>query len=251
MNFTSFHNQSISILHFPGKQKKENAEKIWELSETHFRKPENLTIVSIMTPDLVCESPLHHQLYEVNHIPYINGCPKTHLQWINKHKPRYVLNALDIVDTEYALILDGNDVVIVDDLDKSLESYFSYERDIIYNATSNRFPDLPLDEIPFADENNARKILFGPFCYLNAGCCIGKTEALKWFYQEVNDLTKLENVPSEQYYVRKAMGLHQDRVFFDYDCRVFQAFNKGVKLEFNDGEQKDLNPDGEVAKKEE
>lgn len=231
MDFKSFHENNVSILHFPGKQKKTYAKEIDMMKEIEFTMPEDLSIISIMTPDVVESSPLHYQLTK-NNVSYINTVPADHKMWINRHKPRYVKKALELVRTNYCLILDGNDVVIVDNLDDIIEKFNCYERDIIYNATSNRFPNLEVDKIP-GIKDDQRIMMFGPFCFLNAGVCIGKTEALRWFYDEVIEAVEKENIPSEQYFVRKVMNNHQDKVFFDYDCRLFQAFNAGTTLTLN------------------
>lgn len=230
MSFKSFHNNEVSLLHFPGQQKNLYWDKIQELKELPVTKPDDISIVCILTPDKLDEAPLHYQLTKSG-IEYYNSVPENHKMWINKHKPQYVVDALKQVNTEFTLVTDGNDVVLVDDLEKMKKAFFGYEKLIMFNATSNRFPNIPLDFIPYVDEvPGTRQILFGPFCYLNAGVCFGYTDVLIQFYQEVAEATKYENVPSEQYYVRKVMGVHQDQVFFDYDCRMFQAFNRGVEF---------------------
>lgn len=246
----SFHNFDIFVAHFPGKQKVTQANVLNALKEIEFHKPDNISIISIMTPDVVKESPLHYQLTK-NGYSYINSVPKNHKMWINRHKPRYLIEALEQVDTEYCLILDGNDTAIVRDLDEIINVFECYEKNIVFNSTSNCFPNLPIDKIEYVDDYNARPILFGPFCYLNAGVCFGYTKALKEFYKEVVEQIEKENVPSEQYYVRKIMGKHQDTVFFDYDCRLFQAFNKGVTLEYNQKQDKEDPPAEESNQSEE
>ena len=233
MKFKSFHNHNICLLHFPGQQKNTYADKIdtWSKKIT-IPKPHDISIVSIMTDDVMDKSPLHKQLTNSD-IKYYNV--QIGKQWINKHKPRYVVEALKQCPTTFTLVTDGNDVVLVDDLDNLVLPFLSYEKSIIYNATSNRFPDIPLEYIPYVDDApGIRQVLFGPFCYLNAGVCFGYTQDLIGFYEAVAEATDLENVPSEQYYVRKLFGLNQDKVFFDYDCRMFQAFNRGIEIEEGD-----------------
>lgn len=232
MYFTSFHGNPVSILHFPGKQKIKMKDVIDEFKEFQVSLPSNLTIISVITPDYISTSPLHYQLSKSN-IKYINPVPENFKMWINKDKPNYVCQALKKVKTEYCLVLDGNDVVIVDQLDDIIRKFEGYGKDIIFNATSNRFPDLPVDSIDGLNDIERPK-LFGPFCYLNAGCCIGRTKALKKFYKEVAIDCNISSVPSEQYHIRKVMNKHQNKVFFDYDCRIFQVFNKGMAVKLND-----------------
>ena len=239
MDIKSFHGYDFFVAHFPGQQKITQSKTLNMLKEIKFHKPDNISIISIMTPDIIDKSPLHYQLVQ-NGIEYVNPVPKDHKMWINKHKPRYIVEALKNIDTKYCLILDGNDTAIVRDLDDMAKVFECYEKAIVFNSTSNRFPNLSIDHIEFVDDNNARPILFGPFCYLNAGVCFGYTPHLLAFYEEVVICADMENVPSEQYYVRKVMGRHQNEVFFDYDCRLFQAFNKGITLKSPEDEVEDL-----------
>lgn len=122
--------------------------------------------------------------------------------------------------TEYALILDGADVCIMSDLSDIVERFKTYDKDIIFNATIRRFPQVEIDYI----ENRE---LLGKYCYFNAGCCIGKTKALLEFYQECQKVIRTDRHknPSEQYYVRQVFNKHQDKVFIDYDCKIFQVWH--------------------------
>ena len=65
---------------------------------------------------------------------------------------------------------------------------------------------------------------------MNAGCCIGKTKALRAFYKECLDIFKSsdkdEYWQSEQYFVRKAFAKNMKKVWFDHDCRIFQVWHK-------------------------
>ena len=81
---------------------------------------------------------------------------------------------------------------------------------------------------------------YGIYNYLNAGICIGKTDALIEFYQECWDIAKYDSKnpyhSSEQYYVRKVFDTHQDTVFFDWDCRFFQIWHKATYTYSDDGQ---------------
>lgn len=245
MVFKSFHDNPVNVLHFPGSQKITNRPAIDKLKEYPVTCPDDITIISIMTPDLVPLSPIHYQLTKSG-IAYINTVPENHKMWLNKDKAGYIVEALKEVTTPYALILDGNDTVIVDGLDDLVYKFNGYGKDIIFNATQNRFPDIEIDQIDNIDGHwgVSRAIFFGPFCHLNAGVCLGKADALRWFYEEVKEAASKENIPSEQYYVRRIFGKHQDTVFFDYDCRLFQAFNKGMMLHFEEDNPEELNIGG-------
>lgn len=232
MAFSSIYGHPVSILHFPGQQKFSLDTALKQFKETPVRLPDNITIVSVISSDTIDASPLHYQLTK-NNIPYINPlagkvCDK---QWFNRHKLNYINEALKEVKTEYCLILDGSDVVIVDDLSNLIYKFKGYEKDILYCATRNRYPNVEIETIDGLDDIRERPIIFGVFCYINAGCCIGKTKALKKLYSKAFRLSKGQNVPSEQYYLRKVIKDHQDKIFFDFDCRIFQVFNKDMWIE--------------------
>lgn len=129
--------------------------------------------------------------------------------------------------------MDGNDAVIMDDLDTLIDKYKTYSKDIIYNATCWRFPQIIVDYV-------ADRYKYGIYNCLNAGICIGKTESLIPFYQEALDIAKYDGKnpyhSSEQYYIRKVFDKYQDTVFFDYDCRFFQIWHKVSYKYSTDGE---------------
>lgn len=161
-----------------------------------------------------------------NKIPFINAAEhKDVYPWVNNKKISLIVDALSKVETEYCLILDGIDVAINSDLKDIINILKTYNKDIIFNATAWAHPSMEIDVI------EDRKEKYGTYCYLNAGCCIGKTEALKTFYAEVlelfNNCPKDDpNYTSEQYFVRQAFKNHMDTIFFDHECKLFQVWHK-------------------------
>ena len=217
----------ILISHFPGWTRYNYIKKIEKISKNKFTVPENITILTVMDDDSVNfnKSPLINQLTK-NKIKFINAAEhKDVYPWVNNKKIELLKNTLDTIETEYTLILDGSDVVIHKDLTNIIDIYKTYNKDIIFNASQWAHPSIDIEGI----EN--RKETYGEYCYLNAGCCIGKTDSLKSFYSECFDLFSSsnkddENWESEQYFVRQTFKNHMDTVFFDYDCRIFQIWHK-------------------------
>ena len=233
MDYYSHTNNKIYVAHFPGETRKIEKDLLTEFSNRIITKPDNLDIVCVMTKDHKDTAPLIKQLNASN-VKYYNYIEDRDLMWNREEKVYYVLESLKMCDKEYTLILDGDDVAILTDLDGIIKEFNSYNKNIIYNATIWMYPHIIIEHI-----ENRRQ--YGDYCFLNAGCCIGKTSDLIDFYEEVWDLIKYKSNPinSEQYYIRKVFGKHQDTVFFDYDCRIFQCWHK-PRYEYKtiDGEER-------------
>lgn len=233
MEYYSHTNNKILIAHFPGHTKIENADLINELKETKITIPNNIDIISIMLKETKENAPLNYQL-NLNNIDYINPLKNSHILWKRLNKPKYILKALEQSTKEYSLILDGNDVIILSDLTNIVPIFETYNKKIIFNSTIWMYPHVIIDNV----ENRGQ---YGEYCYLNAGCCFGKTKDLIDFYKYTIDI--IENtssrslVDSEQYYIRKAFDKKQDDVFFDYECKIFQCWHK-AEYSYNEDQTK-------------
>lgn len=220
MDYYSHSGHKILIGHFPGQTKIQNKELINEISKRKFNKPDNIGIICPITKDQLNKSPLINQLM-ANDYSYYNSLVDRNIAWIPERKILHVLDSLKLCKEEYALILDGNDVVIFDDINDVIERFETYDKKIIYNSTIWMYPHVIIDDV----ENRGQ---YGQYCFLNAGCAIGKTSDLIEFYEYAWDILYRTPKPvsSEQYYIRKAFDKKQDEVFFDWDCRVFQCWHK-------------------------
>jgi len=228
MKYYSHTNREIIIGHFPGDTKRIEANLINELSNRSFSKPDNIGIVCPYTDNTRELSILIDQL-ERNNCSYYDSLKDKIIKWEPEKKAFYVLESLKEVKEEYSLILDTNDVVILTDLADILDRFNEYKEEFpkleaLYNATIWMYPHIIIDDVP-------NRYKYGDFCYLNGGCCIGRTEYLKEFYEEIckdiqHSFNINSNVFSEQYYIRKIFDKHQDKVFFDYKCSIFQCWHK-------------------------
>lgn len=220
MEYYSHTNNKILIGHFPGNTKSENVELINELKARKFTIPDNIQFISVMTKDCIDTSPLNYQL-TLNGYDYINPLKDRHMKWKRESKVKYIIKALENTTKKYSLILDGSDVVILSDLTDIVSLLESYKKKIIFNSTVWMYPHMVVDNV----ENRGQ---YGKYCFLNAGCAIGKTSDLLKFYKFVQDIIEnsTTNISSEQYYVRKAFNQKQDEVFFDYNCKIFQCWHK-------------------------
>lgn len=225
--FLTSNNNHIKISHFPGWTRYKYMKYINKFAKNKTTLPSDVTLITCVDDDSANydKSPLIRQL-KLNNIPFINAAEhKDVYPWVNNKKIQLICDALNKVNTKYCLILDGLDVVINEDLKDIVKIFKSFKKDIIFNATAWAHPSIEIDVI------EDRYLLYGTFCYLNAGCCIGKTEALKSFYNEVLEEFKQcdpkdEYYNSEQYHVRKVFAKHMDTVFFDYKCKIFKVWHK-------------------------
>lgn len=220
MEYYSHTKNKILIGHFPGQTRTQNMELINELSDRKFSMPDNIDIVSVIEKESLPSAPLHKQL-QLNGYEYINPVKNRHMIWERTKKIFYVLEGLKKAKKEYTLILDGNDVAVLSDLDNIVDIFETYDKKIIFNSTIWMYPHVIVDNV----ENRGQ---YGEYCYLNAGCAFGKTEDLIEFYEYAWNIVKNSSreIDSEQYYIRKAFNNRQDYVFFDYDCKIFQCWHK-------------------------
>lgn len=218
MKYVNYNNEQFFIGHFQGHSIDKYRDVIDEISKNTFSKPDNLTIITLKS-NLLENAYLINQL-ENNNIDYINPLKDINIdKWKMTIKLKYIEEALNNCNTEYALVLDSKDVVIYKDLINIVETFKEYNKKILFNASKNNFPNVELDKVENRDS-------LGEFKYLNAGCCIGYTESLKEFYHFVNSLKLLNPFKSEQYAVRIGFDNKQDIVGFDYNCKIFQTFCK-------------------------
>jgi hypothetical protein len=177
--------------------------------------PDNLEIVSVQTNRGV-ECLLLDQL-DKDGIKYINPGENIRGRWKMTDKPALILDGLRQVKSEYALVLDARDVLLMGDCSDILTRFAELGKDIIFNATKANYPNVYIDKLSDRDWR-------GDFRYLNAGAAIGKTDALIKFYEQVLSLIDIENpLNSEQFVVRHAFAEHTDTIDFDFGCKIFQT----------------------------
>ena len=223
-NFLNFNHQKFNIAHFQGSSSiafSKFLEQIKKESLTNF--PEDLTILSIWTNDNKCV--LYQQLKE-NNIPIINCYIPTDMDWMNPYKITCILEALKNIKTKYTLILDGYDVVIYN-FDNIIQKFKSFNAGVVFNASKNNYP-------PYFDDNTKLN-KSSKFRYLNAGCCIGDTDKLIEFYNEVNNFYILHPTNkwnSEQLIVRNVYKNYckyddsYNLIKLDSECLIFQTFGQ-------------------------
>jgi hypothetical protein len=143
-------------------------------------------------------------------------------EWNNVKKISLIIDFLKLNKTEYILSCDSSDVVIFS-LDKIIEKFLNKSCEILFNAEKNVWP---------RGYNNEKEWFREPFCYLNAGVCIGKRESMLQFYEQCLSLI-MPNDQSEQKIVKQTFYKWYPKILIDDDCSVFQTLNgitEGVLL---------------------
>ena len=235
MKITNFNNFYPNVLHFHG-QNKSQLPKTFDMIFNEHQVNANydkskLAIISTWTSDEDC---CLYQQCKKHNIPLINCVPDnydTAQPWYMPNKIKFFLDILEKIDQEYVLFLDGYDVLLTH-LDDILDKYLRIGYDIIFNPSCNNYPDIFIDCIP-------NRIHLGIYRYFNAGCCIGKKEALKKFYKESLEFLNIENPKnSEQFIMRHAFKKYssdpnQKFITIDNKCEIFQSMGV-LDCTFND-----------------
>lgn len=160
-----------------------------------------------------------------NNIPIFNTAINEQ-KWNNCMKINHILECLKQIETDYILILDGRDTLIVNDLDATfIEKYLSYKIPIVYNATPIPYPNTVIEPL-----QELLKIS-GTHKFLNAGICVGTKEALVEFYKQakiIND--KIYNKYNKyKWEVPKLLYLNGKLWCVDGMHRIYGAFKGKIE----------------------
>lgn len=156
-----------------------------QFKDRKINKSDNITIISIFKPDETRkissfkykDSILHYQLTQCG-VPFINPYEGF---YDNSCKIDCYYHALQEVKTEYALLCDGYDVIIMKDLDEGFISKFnSFNVDIMFSRDAAIFP---LENVHHIKEQDER--------HLNSGVIFGKTKELLYFYEQLYSFKQL------------------------------------------------------------
>lgn len=213
MKILSKTGKEACAIHFCGYSKKNLSSYLYRMSQQIVTKPSNVTIITFAQDNL--HYPLIEQLTKSN-IEYVN-LAKDIVGWENTLKPSLILQSLEKVSTEYAVILDAADVVLTETFSDIVELYQTYGKDILFSGNSVQYPNVPLDSLTSRESWGTEK-------YINSGCIIGKKAALKTFFTAVvaggNENNKWK---SDQYMVRAVFDAYKDIAAIDYYSKCFQS----------------------------
>lgn len=220
-----FNNSDINILHFCGKSRnafKKTMANVFFNAELNPLDESKITLLSCWTDREKCI--LKYQLEKFG-ITLHNCVPfdyDLNSEWKMLNKIKFILDYLiNNTVTDLVMILDCYDVLFVN-TDNIIEKFLSQPYRILYNATSNNFPDEYIDTISNRDSLGQTK-------YFNAGCCIGYKNDLISFYKKALKYMDIDNpLNSEQKILRHVFGEYsiddnQKFVMIDYNSLIFRV----------------------------
>lgn len=216
LNYVNKDGEILHVLHFPGHGLGDFIHIIDINKKRKFTILPDISIISTMNRSCWESSPIKYQC-ELNSITIYNTALRE-AEWNNTLKIDHILRCLDQISTQYALLVDGRDVVITADLDeKFIEKFKKFNKPILYNGTPAAYPKVAIE--PLEELFQIR----GKQKFLNAGVCFGEVEALKTFYARCAEISaKLPDNKSEQLIVRMARQEMKDLVAIDHNNELFR-----------------------------
>ena len=223
------------ILHFNGGNKKKITDKLLNLIiyPAKIKKPQDLSIITFATYDIIDKSPLIKQLKE-NNINFFNICDYYSIEkWNNIKKIELLYNFLKdnfYIKTKYLIVLDSLDILLSEDFENIIDLFKISNKKILYGSTINRWPDVIIE-----DENDL--VNLGSHKYLNAGTVIAET---KYFIDFISlckkNINYNENLwESEQYEIRKNyINYDKNIIGYDHECNISQTLSGVFLIETND-----------------
>lgn len=223
MNEINYYNQDgeeLYVLHFPGTGIDGHEKIIEDNLERTIKISENLSIISIMNKECWETSPIRKQCDYNNIKLYNNALEDTH--WNNTLKINHILECLEEINTEYILIVDGRDVIIVNDLDDNfINKYKSFNIPIVYNGTPVAYPKKYIESLQELIS------IPGKQKYINAGVCLGTKDALKEFYTKASEINKkYPTNNSEQFIIRITRKLNPSLAMQDSENKIFRIIHQ-------------------------
>jgi len=215
-NYYNKAQQSLYVLHFPGTGLEGHIDMVQKNLDRTFFVSEKISIISIMNEQCYKDSFIAHQCKKNN--VHIYNSALEEINWKNTVKIQHILKCLNEINTEYALILDGRDTLIVNNLlEDFIQTYKEFNKPIVYNGTSVAYPNVPIEDI--------KELIHirGKQRYLNAGVCFGEKNALLSFYEKANKIKEtLINNNSEQLIIRMCRCQNPEMVAIDYNNELFR-----------------------------
>lgn len=220
INYYNKNEEQLYILHFPGTGINGHEYIIENNLKRNINISNNLSIVSIMDKACWETSPVRKQC-EFNNISLYNTALDCN-SWNNTLKINHILECLKLINTEYVLIVDGRDVIFVNDLDDTLiYKYKTFEVSIVYNGTPVAYPKKYVESL---QEIISVK---GKQKYLNAGVCLGTKNALTEFYTKASEINeKYPSNKSEQYIIRLTRKLYPELAVHDSENKIFRIVHE-------------------------
>jgi hypothetical protein len=182
----------------------------------------NLTILTWSNRPTKC---LLEQCLDRWQMPYVT-LGRNLPEWRNDMKVYLNAAALREVSTEYVLALDGDDVLVISEPRQVLIDFWDFGCDLLFSTERNSCPD-----VPFLTDFE-QSVSEPPYCFLNAGAWIGRTEMCRRFFRDCldednGDILAVHPTKTifrdDQGLTRKTFQRHHPAARLDDRCRIFQS----------------------------
>jgi hypothetical protein len=146
--------------------------------------------------------------------------------WRNDMKVYLNAEALRGLKTRYVMALDSDDTIVVAPAADIIAEFESFGCDLLFSTEKNSCPDVP------ALTGFEQSIAESPYCHLNSGGWIGKTEACRDFFETCltehnRDIVAAQPTPQvfrdDQGRTRKTFRRLYPAARLDYRCQIFQS----------------------------
>lgn len=196
--------------HFPGGGKQKYLDKFGYNVNRIFTISDDISIISLMNTECKEKSLLDKQLAH-NSIKYFNSKLALNTPsslWNNSLRAKMIVDLLKEIKTKYVLILDGNDVLITNNLDDDfIKKFESLNCSVLFNFTNTLSPG-----------------------NLNAGVCFGVREDLLKIYSELANKVKFfKIVEYDDQACLTNICKNKDFVKLDEENLLFGCFHKQFK----------------------
>jgi hypothetical protein len=143
--------------------------------------------------------------------------------WKNPNKISLLVDFLPNIKTEYTMVLDAYDVLLVNNMKDIITDFESFGSMILFNATYGTYPE-DKKGLYCNMEKSLKPNDF--FCHLNSGCFLGKTDYVKYLYNLA--LSHEDNVTKKYHYsdqikIKKFYVEKFPEIQIDSKCKIFQV----------------------------
>lgn len=210
------------ILYCPGLNKCDdvNINNLFKNYSLNVKVDSNISICTVATKDIIKQSFIISQCNSngINVLTSDSALNITKEQWKRYSKLEYIIENLKKCTTEYALVVDGSDTIILNNLDNDfIVKFKNINVPFIFNSDNYKFPCYEIEPFDFMYENKFDR-------YLNGGVVFGYTDKLLEFYSLAYNLmmSQSNKINSEQFYLRLALTQYENGLYcVDYSQELF------------------------------
>lgn len=220
------YNTFPSILHCPNDRPEDlwfNLIQIAKRNHLKIKLPDDLTLLTFNnTPSKM----LLEIILDGHNVNY-TVLGKEITIWKNPLKIKLLKDHLKKVKTNFVLVLDAEDVIVIKTLENIIEQFLNFNCSVLYNASCFIYPGLCAHTI------NEERFSKSFFRHLNSGCFIGYTNFCKELYEQCDvyedDITRKYHY-SDQIKLKALYVQMHPKIKIDDTCEIFQVFHTTMPI---------------------